>query len=160
MILQAPPSYAQAAWQAILTRITEVLDRALVRGQDVRLINSERLTKASAGKVEVDYTVNDTGTGLTPYAGTAYSKVDAAASLTIAAPGHYTFTGSASTWTLPALSTSAGWFIWIKNRGSGNLTVQRAGSDQVYDTAAANSITVAAGGSRRLFNDATYWLAE
>lgn len=70
------------------------------------------------------------------------------------------FTGSiAPTWTLPAVGTfQQGIEIQIKNRGSATITVQRAGSDQLYTTAAVTSITVAAGASARLINDGTYWL--
>lgn len=65
---------------------------------------------------------------------------------------------AAATWTLPSLLTNKGMEVLIKNRGSADLTVQRAGSDQLYTTAAVTSITVAAGASARIVNDGTYWL--
>lgn len=64
---------------------------------------------------------------------------------------------SAATWTLPTISLNKGAEFLIKNRGSADLTVQRAGSDQLYTTEAVSSITVAAGGSAHLVNDGTYW---
>jgi hypothetical protein len=67
-------------------------------------------------------------------------------------------TGTTATWTLPALAGLSGVQFVIKNRGSGDLTVQRAGADQIYDTAAVSSITVAAGAKAKLINDGTYWL--
>lgn len=68
------------------------------------------------------------------------------------------FTGSTATWTLPAIAGNPGMEVIIKNRGSGNLTVQRAGTDQIYNTSLVTSITIAAGAAARLINDETYWL--
>lgn len=69
------------------------------------------------------------------------------------------FAGTATaTWTLPGLSVNKGMEVAVKNRGSADLTIQRAGSDQLYTTAAVTSITVAAGASARIVNDGTYWL--
>lgn len=70
----------------------------------------------------------------------------------------WVFTGTAAaTWTLPALSARTGLEYLIKNRGSADLIVQRAGSDQLYTTEAVSSITVAAGSSAHIVNDGTYW---
>lgn len=71
----------------------------------------------------------------------------------------YVFTGvGATTWTLPALASNTGLEFYGKNRGSGDITLQRAGSDQLYDTAAVNSITVTPGSSFHVLNDGTYWV--
>ena len=83
--------------------------------------------------------------------------VDGGSSLTMGTKMFLVFTGSTATWTLPALSTRTGYNYWIKNRGSGNLTVQRAGSDELYDTAARTSITITAGQGCFIHNDGTYW---
>lgn len=70
----------------------------------------------------------------------------------------YAFTGSAAaSWTLPPLASRVGLEYLVKNRGSADLTIQRAGSDQLYTTSAVSSITVAAGGSAHIVNDGTYW---
>lgn len=66
--------------------------------------------------------------------------------------------GAASTWTLPALANNTGLTYRIKNRGAGTVTLQRAGTDQLYDTAAVNSISVGPGASATVINDGTYWL--
>lgn len=72
--------------------------------------------------------------------------------------GVYTFTGSSpATWTLPAVSQNQDRQIIIKNRGSATITVQRAGSDQLYTTSAVTSTTVSAGGWAKLVNDGVYW---
>jgi len=65
---------------------------------------------------------------------------------------------TARTFTLPAVSGNTSVELVFKNRSTQTLTVQRAGSDQLYDTAAVNSISVAAGASARVINDGTYWL--
>lgn len=64
----------------------------------------------------------------------------------------------ARTFTLPAVAGNTGVELLFKNRSTQTLTVQRAGSDQIYDTAAVNSFTVAAGGTASVINDGTYWL--
>jgi hypothetical protein len=85
--------------------------------------------------------------------------VSAAGTLTLARDASvYVFTGTTTTWTLPALANNTGLTYRIKNRGSGAITLQRAGSDQLYDTAAQTSITIAAGGQATIINDGTYWL--
>jgi len=86
------------------------------------------------------------------------ATASSATSLTLADSGGYIFTGgSATTWTLPALASTNNRMYFIKNRGSANITLQRAGSDQLYTTSAVNSITIAAGESYIIYNDATYW---
>ena len=75
--------------------------------------------------------------------------------------GVYTFTGSSpATWTLPAVSQNQDRQIIIKNRGSATITVQRAGSDQLYTTSAVTSTTVTAGDWIKLINDGTYWVVN
>lgn len=66
--------------------------------------------------------------------------------------------GGITTWTLPALSNNTRLTYRIKNRGSGVITPQRAGTDQLYDTAVVTSISVASGASVTVINDGTCWL--
>jgi hypothetical protein len=70
------------------------------------------------------------------------------------------FNGSGSiTWTLPVVSGNVGVFLTIKNRGTGTLTVQRQGSDQIWNTSAGNSVTVSSGGGvLRLACDGVFWV--
>jgi len=105
---------------------------------------------------------DDVKTNMTKFGGSIRHnyQTDSGSSLTLT--GKYSvnvFTGTTATWTLPALSINAGMELWIKSRGSGNLTVQRAGSDQIYTTSAQTSVTVAAGTVLHLINDGSYWLA-
>lgn len=85
-----------------------------------------------------------------------------ASTLTLDATALYwVFTGTTTTWTLPAVASHTGWTLFIKNRGSGNMTLQRAGSDNLYDTTTQTSITVAAGDPLlRVFCDGTYWIVK
>jgi len=86
-------------------------------------------------------------------------NVSSAATLTLARDASvYVFSGSTTTWTLPALANNTGLTYRIKNRGTGAITLQRAGTDQLYDTAAQTSISIAAGGQATIINDGTYWL--
>lgn len=84
-----------------------------------------------------------------------------AATLTMARDGSVyvgTATSGTPTWTLPTLANNTGLTYRIKNRGSVPLVIQRAGSDQLYDTAAVNSVSIAAGASVTIINDGTYWI--
>jgi hypothetical protein len=72
----------------------------------------------------------------------------------------YVFNGTTTTWTLPALSSNLNRVYHIKNAGSGNITLQRAGSDNIYDTSSVTSITIAPGGSRRILGGTSFWYAE
>lgn len=81
--------------------------------------------------------------------------------LTAASASNQVYSGTGgNTWTLPAVANNSTLEFRVKNRGSGNLTIQRAGSDNIYDTTTQTSITVAAGASLMLINDGTYWLVE
>lgn len=74
---------------------------------------------------------------------------------------NYVFSGTTATWTLPTIAStpSARWFI--KNRGSGDLTiVTTAAANEIYTTSAVNTTTVAAGASAILLGDGTYFNVE
>jgi hypothetical protein len=72
----------------------------------------------------------------------------------------YIFTGSTTTWTLPDMAGSIGKRIYIKNAGSGNITLNTAGSDLIYDTSSGSSITIAPGASRIIVASASSWYVE
>lgn len=84
--------------------------------------------------------------------------VSAAGTLPLSSSSIYVFTGTTTTWTLPALSTKTGATFRIKNRGSGAITLNRAGSDELYTTSAVTSLTINAGESYDIIGDGTYWL--
>ncbi|MEK6879157.1 MAG: hypothetical protein AABY22_06085, partial [Nanoarchaeota archaeon] len=87
------------------------------------------------------------------------SNVDSTTSLTLnITKTVYVFSGSVdTTWTLPSLSSSLNKIYFIKNRGSANIILQRAGSDNLYDTSSVTSITILPGESYIIANDGTYW---
>jgi lysophospholipase L1-like esterase len=66
--------------------------------------------------------------------------------------------GSTATWTLPAVAGHEGVEFLIKNRGSGDLTVQCAGTDKLYTTAQIDNVTVTPGSTLRLICDGVLWL--
>lgn len=83
-----------------------------------------------------------------------------AATLTLAALDDYVFNGTTTTWTLPVLASSQGIHYHIKNAGSGAITLQRAGADQLYDAAAVTSISIAAGAAKTIVARASFWYVE
>lgn len=74
----------------------------------------------------------------------------------------YIFTGTTSTYTLPAVSGSSGVRYIIKNAGSGALTLNTtAAANEIYDTALTNSVVLAASESITLFSNGTaYYVIE
>lgn len=71
----------------------------------------------------------------------------------------WVFTGTTTTWTLPALSGNTDLTYLIVNRGSGNLTLSRAGSDNIYTTSSVTTVTISAGQKYLISNDGSFWLA-
>lgn len=70
----------------------------------------------------------------------------------------YVFTGTTTTWTLPAVSGSANVVYYIKNRGSGSITLNtNAAANEIYDASAVNTLTITAGSSLMLRSDGTYF---
>lgn len=89
---------------------------------------------------------------------TSTVTVSSATSLTLAGSNTYVFSGSSNTtWTLPAIGTT-GRTYRIKNRGSAYITLQRAGSDQLYDAAAIATIVILPGDALEVQDDGTYWI--
>lgn len=76
----------------------------------------------------------------------------------------YVFTGSAATFTLPSISGSISGrqnIITIKNRGSGNITVNaNASQNKIYGTSLTNTFTIAAGEAFTLFPDGSLFNVE
>lgn len=113
----------------------------------------------AAGSTTISHPWNILANDVNYFAGVAMSLNEQTGSVTLSnASGINIYTGTGgSTWTLPALATHPGKFIFIKNAGSGNLTVQRAGSDNIYETSSVTSITIAAGASRMFAAGSAFW---
>lgn len=74
---------------------------------------------------------------------------------------NYVFTGTTATWTLPTVASSINRVYFIKNRGSGTLTINsNAGGNDIYTSSATNTTTVTAGQAIMLVNDGAFWLVE
>lgn len=70
----------------------------------------------------------------------------------------YIYTGSTpATWTMPSISLLIGKQFILKNRGSGIVTINAAGSDNFYTTVPIASLTLSPGDSYSLLDDGTYW---
>lgn len=97
--------------------------------------------------------------GFTP-GSTRRVKTDTGTTMTMSRDqGLQVFAGTAAaTWTLPSAATSEGVEFFIKNRGSATVTIARAGSDTIYNTADVTTIDVTAGSALRLICDGTRWL--
>jgi hypothetical protein len=87
-------------------------------------------------------------------------SISSASTLTLTdAASIYVHNGTGSTWTLPAISGNIGEILVFYNRGTGPVTVQRAGTDQIDNQGAlVNSVVLPRNGSQQYVNDGTYWL--
>lgn len=90
------------------------------------------------------------------------SNVSAAATLSLNSSfSDYIFSGTTTTWTLPVISGNTNVKFFIKNRGSGDITLNsNGGGNDIYNNAPANSVTIGTGTSVIVFNDGTYWNIE
>ncbi len=93
-----------------------------------------------------------------------YQVSSSAATLTLTNTGlynYYTFSGTTTTWTLPTVAGNAGAVIYIKNIGSGDITLNsNSGANDIYLTSATNSITIGAGEGYVLWNNGTYYITH
>ena len=84
-----------------------------------------------------------------------------AATLTLSHRVDYVFTGTTTTWTLPAVNASVTGranAIIIKNRGTGNITLNtNGGSNVLFTSSLVNTLTISVGDSVTLISDGTYF---
>jgi hypothetical protein len=89
--------------------------------------------------------------------------ISSAGTLTLAIGTDYKFSGTTTTWTLPAPSgsqTGRAFQITIKNAGSGNITLNSNSGSQIYDTALVASLTITPGSALTLMPDGSVFLKE
>jgi hypothetical protein len=149
-------------------------------GQNFNLIGAPTLTSSSAISYTGDVsTLRITGSPIAsgsttishPYSlyavntsllqTVAFGLNEQSTSTTLGDGSNVIYTGAGGdTFTLPSLATHPGKTYLIKNASSGNLTVTRSGSDNIYDTSSVTSITIAAGASRILVAGSSFWYAE
>lgn len=81
-----------------------------------------------------------------------------AGTLTLSTASNYIFTGTTTTWTLPSAASGANISYFIKNRGSGDITLVTTGAaNEIYTTAATNSVTITPGGWAIVKSDGNFW---
>lgn len=81
-----------------------------------------------------------------------------AGTLTIGNAESYIFNGSTTTWTLPAVSGTTGTIYYLKNIGSGSITLNsNAGGNDIYTSSAVNTTTITAGSAITLISNGTYF---
>lgn len=121
------------------------------------------LSATEAGAMEYDgnrlYLTNNTGRGIIQ---NNISVVSSAASLALSiGVTDYIFSGSTTTWTLPTLAGNTNHRFFIKNRGSGNITLNsNAGGSDIYNTGAVTTLAITPGAAFMVFNDGTFWNIE
>lgn len=86
-------------------------------------------------------------------------STSSAGTLTLSAEiSDYVFTGTTSTWTLPAVSGSANTKWFLKNRGSGTVTVSTtAAANEIYTTSAVNTYALTAGSAIMIVSDGSFF---
>lgn len=81
-----------------------------------------------------------------------------AGTLTIGNAEAYVFNGTTTTWTLPAVSGTTGTIYYLKNIGSGTITLNSSGGgNDIYSTSAVNTLAITAGTSVILISNGTYF---
>lgn len=90
------------------------------------------------------------------------TEVSGAVTLDSNTTDRLTYTGSGNVWTAAPVSGNAGKAHRISNRGSGSITLNRAGADNLYvlGTGVATSATISAGQQATMENDGTYWVVK
>lgn len=102
--------------------------------------------------------VNSLGDGSLPIPRSIFSTADASLTLTTAY-NLFVFTGTApSTWTLPPVAGNTGAHIHVANRGTSPVTINRVGTDLIYQGFTSESITVPIGTTLELTADNLHWL--
>jgi hypothetical protein len=122
--------------------------------------NSDSITSLANG---ANYTVVYDGNhwavkSLSP--GIGLVQESSAGTLTLATATDYVFNGTTTTWTLPILNSNQGRRFHIKNAGSGNITLNRGGSDNIYDASSVTSLTITPGQARILIAGSSFWYVE
>jgi hypothetical protein len=167
MAIKAPTLVAGTGTAAIgFTLALQGLSTGATRNAGLYLYNSNIIAdnsfpfSASTGNDLAISSASDSGVVQKP----SMNSLNVASSTTLTLTvlkRNWIFTGSVGTvWTLPAVAGNTGNFFFIKNRGSAAITLTAAGSDNIYSTSAAATLTISAGQAYYIFNDGTYWLAE
>lgn len=91
----------------------------------------------------------------------AGNTVSSASTLSLVNGGYYTFSGTTSIWTLPAIAGNIGKRFLIMNQGTGMITVNTAaGGNDIYNGANINVITINSGEIAVLYNNGISWFKQ
>lgn len=74
-----------------------------------------------------------------------------------AAARFYIHTGGAVTSTLPVIAGNTGREIYVKNRGTGTLTLNSE-TNKMWNTSVVSSVSIVTGAGIGFINDGTYWV--
>lgn len=81
-----------------------------------------------------------------------------AGTLTIGNSEAYIFNGTTTTWTLPAVSGTTGYKYYLKNIGSGTITLNaNGGASEIYSTSAVTTYPITTGSAIILISNGTYF---
>lgn len=130
----------------------------------LKLTSGTNLTSAEAGAIEYDATelFQTNSTAVRGNVIVVRLNSSSAGTLTLATTyTHYVFTGTTTAWTLPAVSGTASHIFYIKNRGSGAITLgTAAAANELYTSSAVNTLTINPGEAYMLVSDGSVWNVE
>jgi hypothetical protein len=158
--------YTGSAWSFDNSAYLSAGDTATMLSPYLRKADTSTLSN----RINLKVNISDTATMLLPYlrkadTSTLSTRIDAkkdgytntlssAGTLTLSTSGYYTFNGTTTTWTLPAISGNTGKEYFVKNKGSGAITiVSNAGGSDIYTTTAVTSFLIQPGNAFTIYND-------
>lgn len=116
------------------------------------------ITGVNSASTNTILTIDGDGSFTTIGKRTIGVTTSSAGTLTLDNSESYIFNGTTTTWTLPAVSGTTGRIYYIKNIGSGSITLNAdSGSNEIYSSSAVNTLTVTAGSAIILISNGTYF---
>jgi hypothetical protein len=85
------------------------------------------------------------------------SAAASSGSVSLGSKSFYVNTGGNVIWTLPLIASSLGATYFIKNRGTGTITLNASGSDNLFFTSVTPSVAISPGEAYIVSCDGSYW---
>ena len=85
------------------------------------------------------------------------SPATSSGTVTLGSKSFYVNTGGNVIWTLPLIASSLGATYFIKNRGTGTITLNASGSDNLFFTSVTPSVAISPGEAYIVSCDGSYW---
>lgn len=151
------PAYIPGAANQLLRRnaantayefFTPNYQATLVSGTNIKTINGNTLL--GSGDLSISTQFDGTVAGLSLNTSTSMTLSNTAV-MTV-----YSGSGNA-VWTLPAIASTLTRTQWIKNGSASTLTVQRNGTDAMYDNGSVTSVVLQPGESKAFININSTW---